>query len=328
MQAGAFCSPEWFSAWVEAFGDDPSAIRWADGLPLLKAKAAVGLMTVDRLRAPANEHTPWLELPSGTGADAVRQWCRDHGADTVVLPLLRREPAALRQAPPSLLVRWQQAERAPFVDCAGSWEAYWQSRSSKSRSDWGRAERRLCEQGGVLACHSSEEGLDAALDVAFEIEADGWKGEQGSAIRQDPKLERFYRRAARDWARRGLLRLYFLEEGERRIAFQLCALDGRQLVSLKIGFRRAFARQGPGQALQLMILRELFADPEVDRFDMLGPATEHKMKWATGVEPLWTVRCYRPSLRGGVAALRWSVLPALRGRLRRERAPQRVAEAG
>lgn len=311
---GAFDSLEWFAAWREAFltvGD------WrvpGDGLPLIRDVARYGPFRVARLRGPYNEHVPWLSLPRSPVSRAAGRWLSVFRADVLFLPSVRQAPELV---PLARLMHCEPIEEAPYTDCTGAWDAYWRGRGSKSRAEWGRSERRLREQGFGLVCQRGEAQLDAALDDAFAIEADGWKGDQGSAIRQDPKLERFYHRVAHDWARRGLLRLYFLEDGERRIAFQLCALDGRQLVSLKIGFRRAFAREGPGQALQLMILRELFADPDVDRFDMLGPATEHKMKWATDVEQLWTVRCYRPGLRGGVAALRWSVLPAMRARFRR-----------
>ncbi|TQE98984.1 MAG: GNAT family N-acetyltransferase, partial [Spiribacter salinus] len=327
----AFCSTEWYEAWSETF-DRPVDLEGASLIPLIRSVRLVGPLRIRVLKAMVNDHTPWLDLPVSDTSPHSSRWVYRAlwlaRADVLVLPLLRRRRSTQAVLPPGLAVRWQATEQSPLVNCVGSWDAYWQSRGSRTRAEWARAERRLQSDGFMLACHTSEAGLDAALDDAFAIEADSWKGDQGSAIRQDPKLERFYRRVARDWARRGLLRLYFLQDGERRIAFQLCALDGRQLVSLKIGFRRAFARQGPGQALQLMILRELFADPDVERFDMLGPATEHKMKWATGAEQLWTVRCYRPGLRGCVAALRWSVLPALRARLRGPRAPQRVAEAG
>lgn len=328
-ERGVFCRAEWLRAWAEAFGAASPGVDESPPFPVRRDTVRLAGMPVRRLRGPANEHVPWLQLPESLAAASPawpRGLLRSHAADMLVLPLLRGDARTRAMLPPGLLTRWQPGERAPYVDCTGSWEDYWAGRGGKTRAEWARAERRLREHGVALVCHRGEADLDAALDDALAIEADGWKGDEGSAIAQDSVLERFYRRVARDWARDGRLRLYFLESAEQRIAFQLCVLDGRQLISLKIGFARAFARLGPGQALQLMILRALFADPHVERFDLLGPETEHKLKWATGVEQLWTVRCYRPGVRGAIAALRWSVLPALRSRLaRRFTGPQSPA---
>ena len=322
---------EWFSAWAEAFGPGLLAPNAGQALPLVWRSCGAGGVPIRCLRGPANEHTPWLQLPDGLER-ALPSWpqelLRAYDADMLLLPLLRRDSQNLSVLPPGPLTRWQPGGRAPFVDCSGSWEQYWSGRGRKTRSEWARAERRLQEQGYRLGCHRGEEGLEEVLGEAFAIEADSWKGDEGSAILQDPDLERFYRRVARDWAARSLLRLYFLEGPEGRVAFQLCARDSDRLASLKIGFRRDLARWGPGQALQLMILRELFADPDVSRFDLLGPATRHKLKWGTGMDQLWTVRCYRPGLRGGVAAMRWSVLPAVRSWASRVRAPSSEGELG
>lgn len=120
----------------------------------------------------------------------------------------------------------------------------------------------------------------------------------------------------RHWAEQGWLRLFLMRgPGGEIIAFQLCARYRGVVISLKIGQLAAYDRYSPGQVLQLQILRRLFEDPDVGIFDLLGPATAHKLRWATGREELLTLRVFRRSPRGELARVRFVVAPRWKARL-------------
>ncbi|WP_440997112.1 GNAT family N-acetyltransferase [Arhodomonas sp. SL1] len=311
-----FMSRHWHVAWREAFAGGEHWCETPEGVAVMIGRLRLGPFRIQRARLPCNAHTPWVSLPHVAVARGLRAWFDGSHCDLLVLPLLRRTAALYSVFPPDWLTRWQPGERAPFVDCRGRWEDYWSNRGRKTRSEWARAERRLDAEGFALECHDGVRDLDDVLAEVFAIEGDGWKGEGGSAIAQSKALVDFYRRVCHAWAAQGRLRVYFLARAGERVACQLCVVSEGRLVSLKIGFRHAYARFAPGQVLQLKILRASFPDPEVSRFDMLGPETVHKRKWATDAEQLWNVRVYRLTPGGLLSAWRWSLVPALRAWLR------------
>ena len=70
--------------------------------------------------------------------------------------------------------------------------------------------------------------------------------------------------------------------------------------------------------LQLQLLRWAFSNPDVHVYDMLGgggKAEQNKRKWATEMEPLYTLRVFRRDIPGMVAWLRYVVGPWVKHRL-------------
>ena len=142
-------------------------------------------------------------------------------------------------------------------------------------------------------------GLDEALDVAFRIEASGWKGRGGTAVAARPADERYHRLLAGWAARRGWFRLAFLRLDGRAIAFHYSLQAHGVLYALKIGFAddmgprlprqgadglrdRAGVRRGPA-ALRLRRERGRLQDA-------LGQRIAH---------PRWSCRRSRPRRGAG-----------------------------
>jgi CelD/BcsL family acetyltransferase involved in cellulose biosynthesis len=222
---------------------------------------------------------------------------------------------AVREKPDGLLYQLDACESAPYVDCSGGWDEYWASRG-KSRTEWGRRERRLMDdQGARLACLTRWDEIAPIFDTILAIEASGWKGQRGSAIAQSPQTLAFYSRAAQLWAGEDRLRLFVLYVQDRPIAFELNALSGGVLNCVKHGYLESCAKLGPGQVLRIQVLRWAFAQPEIALFDMFGPATEAKLKWATGVEDLYTLRIFRRAPGGLLAWARLVAAPRLKAKL-------------
>lgn len=206
-------------------------------------------------------------------------------------------------------------EDSPYVNCQQAWEQYWISRGT-TRQLWARRERKLMERMGArFRCLDQWEEIEPLLPSVFEVEASGWKGEQGSAIKQSPMTLGFYSRCLRHWAERGWLRLFLLELNGSIIAFQITALDGGVIYQVKVGYDERHASLSPGQVLQLQLLRWAFANDQILAYDMLGgggKAAGNKRKWATDATPLYTLRVFRFSLGGGLAWLRFVVAPRLK----------------
>ncbi|HKO87463.1 MAG TPA: GNAT family N-acetyltransferase [Burkholderiales bacterium] len=322
-------SPQWFTAWLKYFGG-PAGQLWQDtqsgdraAIAIQRERATIGPIPIAIGRAAANSHTPRFDaLGKLDDASSVERLMRDMNVAMLSFPYLSAQSQLLRAVQASALLHQVEfCEAAPFIDCRGSWDDYWQSRG-KSRTEWGRRERRLMEdQKARCAMLTQWDEIEPIFEQILAIEASGWKGQEGSAIVQSPQTLGFYKEMARYWSEAGALRLFVLYIGEQAAAFELNAEYRGVLNCIKHGYDEALAKQGPGQVLRMQVLKWAFAQPQIKTFDMYGPQTEAKMKWATGVENLHTLRVFRDSLSGRLAHLRYVGLPKLKRGLQGESAP-------
>ena len=319
-------SPQWFTAWLKYFGG-PNARLWQDreggeqaAIAIQRERAAIGPFSIAVGCAAANSHTPRFDALGKLGsASSVERLMRETNVAMLSFPYLSPQSQLLRMVQSSgLLHQVEFCEAAPFIDCRGSWDDYWQSRG-KSRTEWARRERRLVDDQKARCVLLTEwQEIEPIFEQILAIEASGWKGQEGSAIVQSPQTLGFYKEMARYWSEAGALRLFVLYIGEQAVAFELNAEYRGVLNCIKHGYDEALAKQGPGQVLRIQVLKWAFAQPSVKLFDMYGPETEAKMKWATGVETLQSLRVFRNSLAGRLAHLRYVGLPKLKRVLKGE----------
>jgi CelD/BcsL family acetyltransferase involved in cellulose biosynthesis len=154
------------------------------------------------------------------------------------------------------------------------------------------------------------------FDEMLAVEASGWKGRLGSSIVQNPKLRNFYESVCQNFAAVDALRVFLLRKDRRIVAFQICTLHAGTLTGLKSGYLEEYAKESPGQVLHLHIVRWAFSQANVRIYDMLGPTSTTKMKWATGVDELSTIYVFRQSFGGAIAGLRWALAPRAKAWLR------------
>ena len=212
----------------------------------------------------------------------------------------------------SLLTR--EVDEHPVIDIAGDWESYWSGLSRNTRSDVSRRRARLSERGEVaVEVLDGVAGLDEALDVAFHIEASGWKGREGTALASRPADERYHRLLAGWAARRGWFRLVFLRLDGRPIAFHYSLQANGVLYALKIGFAEDMAAHSPGTVLLAAEIRRAFEEG-LRRFDFAGSPADFKTRWANGSRTLVELSAFPGTARGrgahAAALARARLLPA------------------
>ena len=322
-----FAQPVWFRHWLPAFGGDDAGI-WhpaanPDGLaiPYLRETSMIGPFRVPVARAAANAHTPRYDscgTRSPSGKD-LREMMAKLEVSALIFPFVpwdSRLGRTLADARNHLGWYRDYCETAPYIDCTGDWDAYLATRGKQHRWNWLYYERRANKAGVTFENLTTWKAISEVFEQILQVEASGWKGRGGTAIMQDEVVRRFYEGLCRDLADQGELRVFLYRRGEQIVAFQICSLHDDTLSCLKIGYLEEFARESPGQVLQLWILKWAFAHPGVDKFDLLGPASEWKLRWATGVEELYTLFVFRRSLGGLIARGRWEIGPELKQRLR------------
>lgn len=193
-----------------------------------------------------------------------------------------------------------------------------------------RALRRLArelesELGGELEL-VERAGRQDAVEEFLHVEAEGWKGEAGTALASDPRRADFFRSICRDFAARGALQLLFLEAGGRTVAARVNLRAGGTIFCFKIAHDETLGRYSPGMQLELRMIEHFHADLTAQRMDSCtDPASEmfnrlwpDRRELRTLLLPAagLTGRVARPMLRAAGMAIdrhRGGPSPAVRG---------------
>jgi CelD/BcsL family acetyltransferase involved in cellulose biosynthesis len=316
----------WISCFVDAFGGPATLHALTDGerivaaMPLVRGDGFVRAWT-----SLDNEHHPYWLVSGRLDEAGARRLLGGvlAGADNVFLRRLpMRDPACLA------LVGAARSLRLPTVQLEseagdarivldGTWPELRARLPKNFQRDLPRKQRQLERQARLELHELVDPGpaLDATLAECFELETRGWKGRDGSPILRDPRTHRFYAELARRLASTGRFVLYTLVLDGAIIAFEYCLRGGGHIEMLKLSFDPAFEKQSPGQVLRMLLLEREVARGTT-RYYHLGRPSEWKLRWATEVAPLCTLRIYSRTPRGRAAHL---LGPVLRGQLKRVR---------
>ncbi len=212
-------------------------------------------------------------------------------------------------------VRVVPADPSPAIALDASWCEPDRHFNAGRRSDFRRAMRHA-ESMGPVRCEvlsPSPAEVDRLLDVAFRVEAAGWKGARGSALACDETRGRFFRALARRASGEGILRLAFLHIGDEAAAMQLAAECGGGYWLFKIGYDERFAHCSPGNLLMLHAVRHA-ASAGLRSFELLGAVEPWTTIWTRTERACFGVRAY-PWTALGFGALAHDALRSIRRRL-------------
>jgi CelD/BcsL family acetyltransferase involved in cellulose biosynthesis len=179
------------------------------------------------------------------------------------------------------------------------------------RNELKRRLKRLGELGNVefVRTHgySSEQ-----FDQYLEIESRGWKGSEGTAAACDSKSAKLHHDFARRAAANGALYIYQLRLDGKTIAISVNLKFGKKTIFWKTSFDEGFSRYSPGN----LLIQEFIADAirmGSTELDMLSPAADYKMVWATGERKHAAFYIFRKSAYGRVLAFwKFGVITFLR----------------
>jgi CelD/BcsL family acetyltransferase involved in cellulose biosynthesis len=333
-----FYRPEWITAYVRAFAPRDTLVvltarsngrlvavlplaetrTWFDGLPAtrLRGLANVHSCRFDMLRAAgplgvAAVHSIWSCLKKLPGWNVMEFRYVPEGA-----ALEQLQTAASADGFP---VGSRELWRTPYVPTAG-WDGTWDFWIRQTGSNFRHTIRRIMrkfDDEHRLRLYRVETADSASLERFYEVEASGWKGGEGTAIRSQAQTRQFYDEVARGAARFGYLALYFLEiEGRPAAAHFGLRYRDRYLVP-KCAYDESFAKWAPGHLIVNGILRDC-AESGLREFDFLGPVMEWKEKWTSESRAHLSLYIFNRGLYGSLLrAARLALRPAVGTWLRR-----------
>ena len=311
---------DFLRVWLENFAasQTPLALiarrenRIAGGMGLLLENTTLDGVPVRLAHDWSNSHSTRGGLLLGPDGPSVIeplvQMALDQPWDVLELRDVPREnhiletlTAAFRNA--DCVLGFESPMESPYVPIPESWEELEKRLDARFRQNLRRLRRRLEEHGEVqFEIVTGGEELDAALEDAFAIEAVGWKGAEGSAIRAQPELVGFYSAWARQLAHKGRLRLCFLALGGKRIAFHYAFVFGQRYYLPKCAFDESYSECSPGQLLMAEVLKYCI-DQKLETFEFLGFSMPWKRDWTPLVRPFSTLMVSRTTRRRRLAHL-------------------------
>jgi CelD/BcsL family acetyltransferase involved in cellulose biosynthesis len=192
--------------------------------------------------------------------------------------------------------------KCPYIALDETWLDPEAHLNSGRRSDLRRA-RRKAEQSGPVTTEIHTPDLNelaGLLDTAFDVEAQSWKGEAGTALAHDAHRAVFYRQYAEAACMAGVLRICFLRIGDRVAAMQLAIEQGGGFWLLKVGYDARFANCSPGMLLMRDTIRYA-VEAGARSYEFLGRAETWTRVWTETEHPYVSLRVYPLGVRGLLA---------------------------
>ncbi len=312
-----FLTHDWILSWWESFGAGRKLhvlLVWeGDELigiaPLMISRARMYGFPVREIGFIYNDHTPRFDFIIFRNRAAVFEAIRCHLSDAkgrwsvIRLCQLTSDSASLGEVTRLLeesdyLVGTWPSTASPYLAVRGSFEDHSKSLPRGVRANLKRRMKRLEEQG-VVEFESLNDGeqLDSALEEAFQMEAESWKGAAGTAMSCRREIRRFYSALAHRALRSGTLYLTYLRLNGRRIAFDFSLIFQDRLFKLKPGYAMEYHACSPGAQLTAMTVRDAF-ERNLIEVDFLGDADPWKLDWTTSVRQNSWLYAFQPSFLG------------------------------
>lgn len=203
---------------------------------------------------------------------------------------------------------------SPIVDTVGTFEEWRAETKPRWRANLERYRRKMeRDYDADFAIVVEPSDLAAELGEGLRLEAAGWKGEAGTAIRSDESTDRFYREIATTFLARGDLRFTRIVLDGETVAFNYGLLFNGRLYSLKSAYDERFRKQSPGLVMRLAMIERCF-ETGLQAHELLGEEMEWKAKFATSGRRHVMFRAYP---RWGLGLARLAYRRTLRPRIKR-----------
>jgi CelD/BcsL family acetyltransferase involved in cellulose biosynthesis len=299
-----FLDPDWIAmVWRRVLADREPAPQIAlvrEGgrlvlaLPLQRIPFRLPFTRWSGLWNPLPGYTEPLLAPEGDAAAWLRLvFARIRGLTTrsLVLPRVRETSRFYGLIADRIRTRLDMG-RAPVVDLANGYDAYFSTFTGPSRRQVSRMFRRLGDSGAVGFRVSTPQTFDADFSWFLEKKR-AWTPPGGRPLRSwlRPAYEGDLRSLAPRWVADGRMRLWQLEVGDRRVASALAFFTGKTAAFFAITYDRdpAFAHWSPGRLATLKML-EASAAAGITHYDFMAGEFDWKVRLGTSVAPVYRLR--------------------------------------
>ena len=169
------------------------------------------------------------------------------------------------------LVEHVETHTRALVRQSPDWMAYAAAAmSTHHRRELRRVWRRLTEQGDLSERslgHDQGRAVESWIDHFLHLESLGWKGQQGSSVKEATGAAEYFRQIARSAYERKRLQMFGLFLNGEPIAMKVNFLASPGSFAFKIAYDERFSKFSPGVQLELENLRRLHETPKIEWMD-------------------------------------------------------------
>ncbi|GIX03978.1 MAG: hypothetical protein KatS3mg113_0984 [Planctomycetaceae bacterium] len=152
-----------------------------------------------------------------------------------------------RHQPRALLV--EQHQRAIFYNIPPHDTPWYATMSKHTKHELERLRRRLNEKAALQVLSSDREPF-APTDDFLQLEAQGWKGREGTAIARDPQHAAFFQEMTHRGLATGRVHWLGLQHAQRLVALKLNFVTPPHSFAFKIAYDETLSKYSPGTLLE------------------------------------------------------------------------------
>lgn len=176
----------------------------------------------------------------------------------------------------SLIWIKQFDSRGSYLKTAGGYGEFESGLRSKTRQNTKRLHRKLLDLPGAreFVADKKEQMLEM-LDKFIDLEASGWKGEKGTAIKDDPVQVDFYRTFVPRLASLNACQWHVIEAEGTPLGMQLVLTGKDMFFTPKIAYNEQYSKLGPGKTCHWRTIGRAFEAPGIHQIDFLSDMPWH-----------------------------------------------------
>jgi CelD/BcsL family acetyltransferase involved in cellulose biosynthesis len=185
-----------------------------------------------------------------------------------------------------------------WVDIVGNFDDYWAARGKNLRQNMRKQRNKLHTEGINVSMRVIRDGADMPEAIARygALEGQGWKAQEGTAIRPDNVQGRVYTELLTRAAASGEAAVYeYLFDG-KTVAINLCLKRGQTLTILKTTYDESIKIYSPAFLLNEEMTQALFGEKEIARLEYYGSLMEWHTRWTDNRRTLYHLTTFRNSL--------------------------------
>ncbi|MEI6562397.1 MAG: GNAT family N-acetyltransferase, partial [Verrucomicrobiota bacterium] len=312
---------EWYASYLEALELNPNEIVFCIVyesenpvaiLPLKRKNHTVSGLKIRTLELPRHNHMHLrdilicdavaTELTAADFVDLLRQ-SKDLRWDALTLLHCPENSCAhraftLKSPPLSLCMRRFGSSYAAVQP----WEQFIITLSKSFRQNLRTAHNRAVAIGDLrIEVANTPQLLDTALSDFLDIEASGWKGEGGTAIKQDKQLAGFYKNLTQKFAPFGGCEIHILKIADKAVAGLFLLIADKTVYIPKLGYKEEFSRISPVHLL-LENLFKLCHEKGMTEINLTSDAAWFNV-WKPQTIDVHNIYLFNRTLRGMIIGL-------------------------
>ncbi len=154
------------------------------------------------------------------------------------------------------------------------------------------------------------EQINSALNVFYQIEKSGWKGQNNTAIACDENIRSFYDKTWNEFASYGNACVFVLSAEGKPIASAIAFIHGENLYLHKIAFLETYNSFGAGSILIKQIIKDAIDNQKIQLISFVTDP-EWLKRWHTKKHKLYAVEAFNNNIASKILSFFLNIMRAL-----------------